>query len=289
MPLGVGEKRCPCPPCVLHAVVLLHLVCSVSSDVSVDIVCAMQLPAFPLSAYDIMLQRISGVGLSAPTSLRSDLITGASAREMHFPDSFVILRFQLLHVTRVSSHLGGTDPTLVVQTLRAKLPGAIASDRIGICGIDAVADASAPKIGGGGGEEPKSWLSGLPDSLAIVALIGWFLTLLFCGGIWIYYTCYTIDTPSADVVVGAPNQQPVAVTPSAPADPAKVSAISNDPPMPVQQPVSRMDSEMNVPRIKRNCASIEFQHKAGARFVDMRLPSLENMPLLKQSSGRTSC
>jgi hypothetical protein len=193
MPPGLQVSR------VCYNILLLIFAPCISSDVVVDVVCLMPLSAFPVSGYDSVLQQVAGIKLGAPTSLRPDLITGAAARNMYFPDNTSILRFQLLHVTRAHSILlfSGGDSASIVQIIRVELVKAIASKNMGVCGVDVVSDTSTLTVVDGA----KSWLADMPDSLVLVALVGWFVTLVFCGGAWIYYVFYTTNTPSADVVV----------------------------------------------------------------------------------------
>jgi hypothetical protein len=284
-------------PRLWSVLTMLNFASFISCDVTVDLVCMIPVSSFRVSAYDIMLQQIAGVELGAPTSVRADLITGAAARNLYFQNNTDILRFQLLHVARVHSLLllNGRGPASVMDVLQAELVAAIVPSRVGgLCGVDSISDTSTlvTIIEGAG-----SWIPDMPDSLALIALIGWFLTLVSCGGVWIYYSCYTTDTPSAEVVVEPqpmpatlevkPLAPPLAVVPvlSRPTvviaplpRPTRVASVL-PPVRPVVFPARRgmlpdgdLASKMTLPQPSH---SIEFQKKLGSRFVDMRLPSFE--------------
>ena len=283
-------------PRLWSVLTMLNFASFISCDVTVDLVCMIPVSSFRVSAYDIMLQQIAGVELGAPTSVRADLITGAAARNLYFQNNTDILRFQLLHVARVHSLLllNGRGPASVMDVLQAELVAAIVPSRVGgLCGVDSISDTSTlvTIIEGAG-----SWIPDMPDSLALIALIGWFLTLVSCGGVWIYYSCYTTDTPSAEVVVEPQpmpatldvKPPPLAVVPLKPKPieviaplprPTRVAPVL-PPVRPVLFPVRRgmlpdgseLTSKMTLPQPSH---SIEFQKKLGSRFVDMRLPSFE--------------
>jgi len=249
----------------------------------------MPISAFPALKYDSLVQQISGIALNAPTSLRSDLITGADARNMYFPNNTAILRFQLLHVTRAHSILllNGRDPVSVIRVLRAELIKATSSGNIGMCGIDDISDTSLSPlsiIDGG-----KSWLSALPESLALIALVGWFVTLVFCGGCWTYYVCYTSKTPSADIVaidsdMHATVATPVLITPPQTGVLLPQPKMVAPPPLPNRQNVA--NGAESIPATTLRTVSqkvIESNRAARGPAPDVRSKSVEQDRLSGQS------
>ena len=297
----------------------------ISCDVVVDIVCVVPLSGFPLTKYESIVQDVSSSRLASPTVLRADLITGAAARDMYFPGSMTILRFQLLHITRAHSllKLNGKDPAVTVRALLDGLLNATASD-VGMCGIDDISDGSSglsiTSVG-------RSWLLDLPALVAPVALIGWIVTSFFCGGCWLYYIFYipssNVPVPSADVVqpeIAVVQGVPLAPTlPPPPSVPRGVvqqpkididngsgpnySAVQNDrrpayrESGQVRPEVSRTsglrmaDSEMKTFPLPTNVhTSIEFHHpnhQIIPRFLDMRIPSFDDRSA-KVFSSQTS-
>jgi hypothetical protein len=187
----------------------LFLYCAVvwrciSGDVAVDVVCVLPSSAFPTSVYDSVVQRLAGAALASPTTLRADLITGASARSLYFPNSTAIHRFQLLHITRVASRLDGTAD---MRALRAGLVSAVASS-VGLCGFDEAAGAE---------DVQQAGTLEMPTLVALVASVGWIITLILCAGCWACHLCCAPSAPvvpSAEVVLPvSPNHNiPIAIT-----------------------------------------------------------------------------
>ena len=199
------KRRNIIPPAYRWAAPLSLLFNCIACDVVVNAVCVASPSAFPLATYDTLLQQIAGARLSSATVLVSDLITGASARSLYFPNDTSIVRFQLLHITRVNSVLAadGKDSAAIELVLKAGLTNA-AAKHVGVCAIDSASD---PSVGGVVPAQP-SFLMDLPGSVALVALIGWFVTLLFFGGCWLYYTCFASNPPVELAVVAAPSALP---------------------------------------------------------------------------------
>jgi hypothetical protein len=173
------------------AVVVFYLILlypGVFSDLVVDVVCVAP-SVFPVSAYDSILQRISGNTLKAATTFRSDSITGAEALRLYFPNNTSIVRFQLLHITRVHSvlpTLSAGDYVTTVHRLQTELIN-VTAVYVGMCGIDKIVDTDNPTISSV--VSSKEWFDGLPALLGPVALIGWILTLVAFGLCWVYYCC----------------------------------------------------------------------------------------------------
>ena len=177
----------------VNIVSLLNILCFlwvgfVSCDVAVDIMCVVPLSDFPLTMYESIVREISNSNFASPTIVRADLITGAVARDKYFPDSGDIFRFQLLHITRVHSllQLNGQDPALIIRALRSGLTNAISS-KVGMCGIDDISDVTS---GSSTISSDRSWFMDMPALVAPVALIGWIVTSVICGGCWFYYVIY---------------------------------------------------------------------------------------------------
>jgi hypothetical protein len=176
--------------------------CPVYCDIAVDIVFLIDPSVFPIVVYESILQQVSNLKIASASVLKLDTIVGAEARLLYFPNSTSILRFQLVHVTRIHSQLSvvsGDSSAAAMAKLRAFLVDVVLA-RIGVCGIDGIFDTD---VGASNiiVADDGQWYSGMPLLLAPVALIGWMLTLLLCAICWVC-VCYSNKTvPSAEVVV----------------------------------------------------------------------------------------
>lgn len=279
----------------------------ISCDVVVDIMCVIPLSDFPLTKYDSIVRQISKSDFASPTAVRVDLITGAAARDKYFPGSGDILRFQLLHITRVHSmlQLNGQDPALIIGALRGKLMDAMSSN-VGMCGIDDISDSTS---GSSTNSSDRSWFMDMPALVAPVALIGWIVTSLICGGCWFYYVFYA-----------SPNEVPLAAVvqlestvshgmPSARLLDPHTAPVVNQPTIDMTAGTPSYNSSVSTRRQEQNTrpmsanlhaamptgptsihTSIEFykpNHESIPCLINMRLPSFENHHS-KLFAGQTS-
>ena len=183
---------------------LLYLLFSVisypvSCNVVVDAVFLLDpAVAFPFGFYESILQQISGCTIASPSTLKLDTIVGAEARSLYFPNNTTILRFQLVHITRIHSQLstaGVSASVPVMVKLRTSLADSVWS-RIGVCGIEGIYDPDVDPISSSA--DNGQWYSNI---VLLVILIGWILTLLLCGICWLCVCCSNKTVPSAEVAV----------------------------------------------------------------------------------------
>ena len=252
---------------------LLPLLC-INGQMVIDVVFVLDSSVFPTSTYDAILQKISNGTLSSPTTLRSDFITGAEARQLYFPNSTVIRRFQLLHITRVHSVLA---TTLAANRLRAALIGATAAP-IGECGIDVVADTPLQ----------SPWYLSMPALVAPVALIGWIITLLSCAVCWMC-VCYTDKVVPVAVLVETPPTVPFVDIPITQTTQKEKQYQSF-----VDIPITQTNQKDNQPPKKERrskpglfSATIEFQSNQ-PHHLEMRIPSMSSTQSACQSSLRVA-
>ena len=267
---------------MLPCVWLLQWVSLISCDVVIHMMCVVPVAEFQLANYELAVREISSCSLASPTVVRADLVTGAAIIDKYFPGSSSILRFQLLHVTRVHSllRLDGRAPAVVVRALRDGLTNATSSS-VGMCGIDDVSEDTSVVA-----PAASSWSMGLPALVAPVALIGWIITSCLCGSCWLYYYCvlsYTAETgpvPLAEVVHSA------LPLPSAPVQQPKIDPTGNSsarvPPKP-----PALESELTMDRVH---FSIEFHPhpQSMPHRLDMRIPSFKASHNTKVFSDRIS-
>jgi hypothetical protein len=170
------------------ALLLLFPPCASGGDVVVDVVCLMDPSLFPLAAYEIILQNVANATIQTQTTARPDLITGAEARLRYFTESTIFHRFELLHITRAHSVLRvDGSVSAVVGRLRLGLMRDVAKG-VGVCGIDAIVDPSAPSpsLDSSGDQQ---WFMNMPALVAPIALGGWILTLASCAVCWFCVCC----------------------------------------------------------------------------------------------------
>ena len=170
------------------ALLLFFTPCVSGGEVVVDVVCLMDPSLFPVSAYEIILQNVANTTAPTQTTVRPDLITGAEARLRYFTDSTIFHRFELLHITRAHSVLRvDGSVSAVVGRLRLGLMRDVAKG-VGVCGIDAIVDPSAPSPPSDSSGD-QQWFMNMPALVAPIALGGWILTLASCAVCWFCVCC----------------------------------------------------------------------------------------------------
>jgi hypothetical protein len=183
---------------------------------------------------------------------------------------------------------------------------------VGLCGIDDVSEATS---GSSAISSDRSWFMDMPALVAPVALIGWIVTSVICGGCWFCYVFYASTVPLAAVVqsestvvhgIPLPAQQ---TPPTAAVVHQPTIDMTSTPPYNSStrrnefqdrgiakstRPVDAAATEPNRLHAAMKTgpvhASIEFYkptHQLIPHLIDMRLPSFDNRHS-KLFAGQTS-
>jgi hypothetical protein len=266
---------------------LLLFASAVSSDLTVDVLCLSGPSAFPVAAYDAVVQRIANGTLAAPSTMRADSITGAEAMQRYFAGGDVVLRrFELVHVTRVRTVVlsGGDDMSPALGRLQIDLIRTTASSGVGVCGIDGIVDSAAS---GASQSSDQQWFLNMPALVAPVALIGWIATLCSCCVCWVCVCCLedksvrTVQQavlvekppepadPAQNVPIESPNKKPPnAAKPSAPGGAGKQPS---GPSTPGKRAASSFTQPPPSPILLS--AAVDFPLHSHPRQLELRIPS----------------
>ena len=269
---------------------LLLFASAVSSDLTIDVLCLSNPSVFPVAAYDAIVQRIANSTLVAPSTTRSDSITGAEAMQRYFVGANVVLRrFELVHVTRVQTVVvGGDSMGSALSRLRMDLMRSTASSGVGVCGIDGIVDSATTSVA----SSDSQWFLNMPALVAPVALIGWIATLLSCCACWVCVCCLedkSVRTVQQAVTVEKPpepQRDPAQGVPLVPASPSQASGTGRKPlPAPsapsAPRPMGRAGLGFNPPAQTHPpppspliiSAAVEFHPHPNSRHIELRIPS----------------
>jgi len=272
---------------------LLLFASAVSSDLTIDVLCLSNPSAFPLAAYDAIVQRIANSTLVAPSTMRSDSITGAEAMQRYFVGANVVLhRFELVHVIRVQTVVVGGDIGMepALGRLRMDLIRSAASSGVGVCGIDGMVDSATTSVA----SSDSQWFLNMPALVAPIALIGWIATLLSCCACWVCVCCLedkSVRTvqQAVTVVPTEPPRDPAQGVPLVPAaSPPQASNTGRKPPpappAPTVKPKGKglhqglaftppAQTHPPPPSPLILSAAVEFHSHPNPRHVELRIPS----------------